>query len=131
MRRLFAPFAVFATLGAFLLGVVARRYVVASDSMLQAYRPGQRVLAEMVSYRLRSPRIGEVVVVRLPRANGKPDLKRIAGVPGSAVTIRDEERVLGPDEWFVLGDNLEASIDSRRLGPVRLRDIRGRVWKSV
>ena len=38
------------------------------------------------------------------------------------------EWVLGEDQWFVLGDNLESSLDSRRLGPIRGSWIRGRVW---
>ena len=42
--------------------------------MLQAYAPGDRLVVEGVSYRLRPPRIGEVVVVRQPGANGRLDL---------------------------------------------------------
>ena len=36
-------------------------------------------------------------------------------------------RVMGPDEYFVLGDNRDSSTDSRSVGPIRRRDIRGRV----
>jgi len=34
---------------------------------------------------------------------------------------------LGPDEYFVMGDNRDSSNDSRRVGPIRRRDVRGRV----
>ncbi len=36
-------------------------------------------------------------------------------------------RVLGADEYFVLGDHRDRSSDSRMVGPIRRRDIRGRV----
>lgn len=36
-------------------------------------------------------------------------------------------RVMGPDEYFVMGDNRDSSNDSRRIGPLRRRSIRGRV----
>ena len=106
-------------------GRLLRRYVVDGRSMLRAYAPGERLVVEGVSYRLRPPRIGEVVVLR--RA-GRLDLKRVAAGPGAVVTVGDRERFLGPDEWYVLGDNLSESSDSRQLGPVLRRDIVGRVW---
>lgn len=96
--------------------------------MLQAYAPGQRLLVESLSHRLRSPRIGEVVVVRRRGKGGRLDLKRIVAGPGAGVRVQDSEVLLAPHEWYVLGDNLTESTDSRQLGPVSGEDIIGRVW---
>jgi signal peptidase I len=107
-----------------------RRYSVEGRSMLQAFGPGDRVVVEALTYRLRPPRIGEVVLIRRAAANGglRYDLKRIAAGPGALVMSGAAERRLGPDEWFVLGDNLGESQDSRQLGPVGRMDITARVW---
>ncbi len=111
-----------------LSGRLVRRYVVEGRSMLRAFAPGSRLVVESVSYRFRKPRLGEVVVVRQPGSDGRLDLKRIVAGPGAEVTVRGEADFLGRDEWYVLGDNLDESTDSRELGPVRTSDIAGRVW---
>lgn len=105
-----------------------RRYVVEGRSMLRAYAPGDHLLVEGLSYRLRAPRVGEVVVVRQQGAGGRLDLKRVAAGPGARVVVRGEPMVLDADEWFLLGDNLDESTDSRQLGPVKRDEIFGRVW---
>jgi signal peptidase I len=96
--------------------------------MLPAYAPGDRLLVERLSYRLRPPRVGEVVVVKQRASGGRLDLKRIAAGPGEAVA--GDNRRLWANEWWLLGDNAAESTDSRQLGPVRGRDILGRVWFS-
>ncbi len=111
-----------------LSGRLVRRYVVEGRSMLRAFAPGDRLVVEGFSYQFRAPRIGEVVVVRQTATEGRLDLKRIAAGPGAEVTVRGEPDFLGKDEWYVLGDNLDESTDSRELGPVKTSDIAGRVW---
>jgi type IV secretory pathway protease TraF len=44
------------------------------------------------------------------------------------VTVGGATDFLGHDEWYVVGDNLNESTDSRQLGPVKTGDIVGRVW---
>ena len=97
--------------------------------MLRAYAPGDRLLVERLTYRLREPRVGDAVVVRQPGTDGRLDLKRIAAAPGSTVMVRSAPSVLGYHEWYVLGDNLNESTDSRTLGPVKRADIVGCVWR--
>ena len=96
------------------------------------------------------------MVFRFPRDESRDFVKRVIGVPGDKLEIRDgrvflndralqESYVLGPSncsfprtceirlkdgEYFVLGDNRPASNDSRDWGPVHLDNIIGRVWVS-
>jgi signal peptidase I len=109
-------------------GSIVRRYVVEGRSMLRAFAPGDRLVVERASLRLRKPRIGEVVVVRQDNGSRRLDLKRIAAGPGAEVSVKGAVDFLGKDEWYVLGDNLDESTDSRELGPVKTADIVGRVW---
>ena len=109
-------------------GRIVRRYVVEGRSMLQAFAPGDRLVVEGASLRFRKPRIGEVVVVRQDNGNARLDLKRITAGPGAEVSVKGEVDFLGHNEWFVLGDNLDESTDSRELGPVKTSDIVGRYW---
>lgn len=109
-------------------GLLVRRNVVEGRSMLRAYGPGDHVLVESLTYRLRRPRVGEVVVLRRPGGAARRVLKRVVAGPGTRVSVWGEDRVLGPGEWFVLGDNLDESTDSREWGPVGTKDIVARVW---
>jgi signal peptidase I len=115
---------------AFVSGRLVRRYIVEGRSMLQAYEPGDRLLVEGLTYRMRPPNVGEAVILHQPGSNGRLDLKRVAAGPGAEVTVKGAPDFLGHDEWYVLGDNLAESTDSRELGPVRTENIVGRVWRK-
>lgn len=90
------------------------RYRVEGESMAPALAPGERVLVNRAAYWLRSPRPGDLVVLRDPRRRERLLLKRI-----------DRPAAGG---WLVVGDNSEASTDSRTFGPVRRELIVGKVW---
>lgn len=82
--------------------------------MAPSLAAGERVLVNRASYWLRSPRPGDVVVVRDPREPSRLLVKRI-------------ERV--EDGRYVLyGDNASASTDSRDFGAVERGLIVGKVW---
>jgi signal peptidase I len=105
-----------------------RRLSVQGRSMLPALKPGDRVAVGRLAYRVRSPRNGEVAVLHQPDGFPRLDIKRVHAGPGETVLMRGREVVLGPDEWFVQGDNRDESTDSRHLGPVRRKDFVGPVW---
>jgi signal peptidase I len=53
-------------------------------------------------------------------------------LPNQGITFGSSEPVtLGPDEYYVLGDNRLASSDSRVWGVLPKEDIVGRVWLRV
>jgi len=82
--------------------------------------PGDWVLAISV----RMPRRGDVVVLEHPARPGLEVVKRVRCVAGD---VAPDGRVLGPDEVWVEGDDLERSTDSRHFGPVHRRMVRARV----
>lgn len=99
------------------------RVEVAGRSMVPTFRPGDWLVAT------RRGRIRRGSVVVLAHPDRPLDLvKRVHGVPGDLV----DGRLLGPDEYLVVGDNPAASSDGRRFGPVPRRVIdgvvRARYW---
>lgn len=87
----------------------------------------------------------DIVVVE---ANGKYIIKRVIGLPGESVMYSDnklyingkviednysksetenfENVILKDDEYFVMGDNREVSKDSRVIGPINVKNIKGK-----
>jgi signal peptidase I len=109
-------------------------------------------VVEKISYRLHSPRRGDIVVISIEESD-IPLIKRVIGLPGEVVAITDNcvtidgvpldeaylddiaQRDYGPHQVpeghiFVMGDNRNASNDSRYFGPVRDDQIIGRAWLS-
>ncbi len=93
----------------------AERVRISGASMEPLLRDGDRVLVSRLTYRLRAPRPGEVVLARVAAVPGGLTVKRVAALDGAGRVV-------------LRGDNLAFSIDSRRFGPVRRRAVLGRVW---
>ena len=103
------------------------------------------------SFAVHPPQRGEVIVFHFPRDPSRDFVKRVIGVPGDYVEIRNgtvlvngealEESYLttrdnsnmnrlyiGEGEYFVLGDNRRGSNDSRSWGTVPEANVLGKVW---
>ena len=88
-------------------------YSVTGHSMEPVVFPGQFVLIERLSYRVRDPRYGELIVAHDP-ISGRLILKQCVGI--------DENNLV-----YVQGTNRSISIDSRYFGGLPLDHVRGRV----
>ena len=138
---------------AFLINLfLAQGTYVHGQSMEPNLHEAQRLVVEKVSYRLHGPHRGDIVVIRL-EGYEIPLIKRVVGLPGEMVQIRDNQvyidgvplsegylpdiiqhnygpKVVPPLHIFVMGDNRNASSDSRAFGAVPLDQVVGRAWFS-
>ena len=92
------------------------RVEVAGRSMMPTLRPGDWLLATRFGRIQR----GSVVVLRHP-GEALDLVKRVRACPGDEV----EGRILGRDEFLVVGDNEQASTDGRSFGAVPREAIEG------
>jgi signal peptidase I len=72
------------------------------------------VLVEKFSYLFRKPKKGEIII--------------FYSQPLKKFLIKRIDKVIA-NEYFVLGDNLLSSIDSRHFGKINKKDIIGQVFK--
>ena len=137
---------------------VAQPFLVSGSSMEPNFKNGDYLLVDELAYRFREPERGEVIVFRYPRDRSQFFIKRVIGLPMERVVVKDSkvnvynslfpdgiilkedylaprtqtpsetDITLGADEYFVMGDNRGASLDSRRFGPVKKEEIIGRTW---
>jgi signal peptidase I len=148
---------------------------VEGQSMEPNISDSERLVVEKVTYRIRLPERGEIVVLKPPNWHPQsvqqrllswfctvmpvecsvdipdPLIKRVIGLPGETLEIRDGQvfidgqvleepyvqqltfgdvspRVISEGYVFVLGDNRGASNDSRSFGEVALANVVGRAW---
>ena len=122
------------------------------QSMEPGLHTNERLVVEKLSYRLHGPQRFDVVVIRVPSQGDELLIKRVIGLPGETVEVRDgavyingaalEEpfveqttypgrnaKVTVPPLYvLVMGDNRTHSNDSRSFGPVPIDNIVGRAW---
>jgi signal peptidase I len=135
---------------------IAEPFVVDGASMDPAFATGQFLIVDRLSYRLNDPSRGDVTVFKYPNNPSVYYIKRIIGLPGETVTIKDGKvsiinsehpkgftltepyidskhvshdaltTTLQPSQYFVMGDNRAESSDSRVWGPLEENLIIGR-----
>jgi signal peptidase I len=127
---------------------------VRQKSMESTLLSGDRVLVSKIDYRISAPERGDIIVFKPPIDTSIPYVKRVVGIPGDTVDLRegrvvvngqvlDEPYAFGqtqvrggpirfpfkvpPDRLFVLGDNRPVSGDSREWGAVPVENVVGKV----
>jgi signal peptidase I len=133
---------------------IAQPFVVSGNSMFPTFRNGEYLIVDELSKYIGEYRRGDVVIIRYPQDPSKYFIKRIIGLPGETVSIKNGsvtisggklteplnlsepyvknmkqdtiERTLGETEYFVMGDNRAQSSDSRYWGPVPARLMDGK-----
>ncbi len=139
---------------------VGQRTQVSGSSMESTLSNGDNLIVDKISYVFKDPQRFDVVVFPVESAGGVYYIKRIIGLPGETVWINDSGEIyidgalleedyglatiqnpglasepitLGEDEYFVLGDNRNNSLDSRyeSVGNIPRSIIIGKAWLRI
>jgi signal peptidase I len=127
-------------------------------SMEHTFQEGNYIFTSKVTYKMRSPHRGDVVVFHAPRNHDLEYIKRVIGLPGDTVLIENERVFVNgrelnepyiadktnlqfgwfaqegvpisvpADHYFVMGDNRPRSSDSREFGPISYESMVGQVF---
>ena len=84
-----------------------RPFQVSGESMIPTFQDREYILTNIITMRLESVQRGDVIVFKAPTDNNKDFIKRVIGLPGETVTIKngsvyindkkiDESRYLAP-----------------------------------
>ena len=139
-----------------LIRQVIQNYRIESHSMQPNFYEGQFILVNKLAFKLGEPERGEVIVFHNPNNVEEDYIKRVIGLPGDTIEIRDQTVYLNgevltepyqinpfapgeyfpptlvePDTLFVMGDNRNNSSDSRRIGAIPEELIVGQAWLRV
>lgn len=136
---------------------IAQPFIVSGASMQETFQSGEYLIVDQVSYYFEKPKRGDVIIFRYPRDPAKFFIKRVIGIPGdtvkidsNVVLIKNEQQpdgfvldepyvramsgnehiteILSEREYFVMGDNRDASSDSRTWGVLQEDRIVGRAF---
>ena len=134
------------------LRLTVQSYTVVMSSMEPNFQDGECIMVNKLSYRSSGPQRGDVIIFDPPFDSEYPFIKRVIGLPGETVEIKDEkvfidgipleedEYIMAPpnytmlatevpeDEYLVLGDNRNNSTDSSKGWTVPRDNIIGKAW---
>jgi signal peptidase I len=137
----------------FMIRFAVENYRIEGYSMEPNFHDGEFLLVSKINYLIGDPDRGDVIVFHYPQDPKKNFIKRVIGLPGEKVQIKsgklfiNDARVpepypynvadydwgpvtIGPDEYFVLGDNRPESSDSHAWGMLPKKLIIGKAWVS-
>ncbi|MBX3009848.1 MAG: signal peptidase I [Caldilineaceae bacterium] len=137
-----------------LIRLVIQNYRIESHSMQPNFFEGEFILVNKLAFKLGEPSRGEVIVFHNPGNTEEDYIKRVIGLPGDQVEVRDQTvyvngqelvepyatnpfrdnygpMVVPDNHLFVMGDNRGNSSDSRRIGPIPEELIVGQAWLRV
>jgi len=149
LRDLFGTIVPAVVIALLIHAFLAQATRVYGQSMEPNLHTDERLVVEKLSYRFHGPRRGDIVVLHDPSGGPELLIKRVVGLPGERISMSDgrvyidgvalvepylSQDTLGSGKsWlvppltvFVMGDNRNASRDSRVFGPVSLDQIVGR-----
>ncbi len=135
---------------------IAQPFIVSGKSMYPTFDDKQYLIVDELTYHLESPKRGDVIIFRFPNNQREYFIKRIIGLPSDTIEITggkikisnpahtdgfflDESYLdgklsdmapveLSDEDYFVMGDNREASYDSRAWGKLHKDMIIGRAF---
>lgn len=138
---------------------IAQPFVVDGESMFPTFHNHDYLIVDELTYRFTDPSRGDVIIFRYPNDPSVFYIKRIVGLPGETVHIDrgavsvtktdgstvtlDESYVVeedatytlnstvGPEQYFVMGDNRPRSSDSRIWGMLPRDNILGRAYVRI
>lgn len=139
---------------------VGQRTRVSGSSMETTLSDGDNLIVDKISYRFNDPERFDIIVFPYKYEENTYYIKRIIGLPGETVQVIEgcayingekltsdiygaetmngagiaaEPITLGENEYFVLGDNRNHSLDSRdpSVGILTREDLMGKAWVRI